>query len=348
MDYYKGRGAQLNTQNPFSKTQLTDEHIEGLDEALELGGQTQIFYENPKKVINVIESPDLYAMNSMNPYQGCEHGCIYCYARNSHQYWGFSAGMDFESKIVVKQNAAHILEKEFLKKSWKPSPIALSGNTDCYQPLERKLKITRSLLKIFVKYANPVSIITKNSLVVRDLDLLTELAQQNLLHVYISLTTLDESLRQKLEPRTASAASRLKTIRTLTEAGIPVGVMTAPLIPGLNDQEIPALLQAAAENGAVSAGYTVVRLNGSVKDLFQDWLYKNFPDRATKVWNLICELHGGQVNDSQFGRRMRGEGQVAEMISQLFKISKRKHFANREMPAYDFSHFRPGGNYSLF
>jgi DNA repair photolyase len=278
MDYHKGRGAQINIGNRFSQLQLSQEHMEGIDEAVEVSRHIQLFYEHPKKIINTIESPDLYAMRSVNPYQGCEHGCIYCYARNSHEYWGFSAGLDFETKIVVKQQAAQLLEKEFLKKSWQPVAISLSGNTDCYQPLERKLEITRSLLEVFVRYAHPVSIITKNSLVIRDLDLLRQLAQQNLVHVYISITSLDEKLRQKLEPRTATAKTRLQTVQALSKAGIPVGIMTAPIIPGLNNTEIPAIIQEAASCGAVSAGYTVVRLNGAVKDIFHDWLSKNFPE----------------------------------------------------------------------
>jgi DNA repair photolyase len=240
------------------------------------------------------------------------------------------------------------LEKEFLKKSWQPVAISLSGNTDCYQPLERKLEITRSLLKVFFRYAHPVSIITKNSLVIRDLDLLRQLAEKNLVHVYISITSLDEKLRQKLEPRTATAKTRLQTVQALSEAGIPVGIMTAPIIPGLNNTEIPAIIQQAASCGAVSAGYTVVRLNGAVKYIFHDWLSKNFPERAAKVWNQISELHGGQVNDSHWGRRMMGEGPVADSIAQLFKIATRKYMKGKSMPPYDFTRFRRGGNLSLF
>lgn len=348
MDYHKGRGAQLNTGNRFAANHISREHIEGIDEAEKTGGHTQIFYDTPKKLINTIESPDLYAMRSVNPYQGCEHGCIYCYARNSHEYWGFSAGMDFESKIIVKKNAAQLLEGEFLKKNYQPASISLSGNTDCYQPLEAKLEITRSLLKVFVKYAHPVNIITKNSLIKRDIDLLQALAKQNLIHVYISVTTLEEELRLKMEPRTATAKNRLATIRMLSEAGIPVGVMAAPLIPGLNHTELPAIIREAAAHGAISAGYTVVRLNGALKEIFYDWLQKNFPDRAAKVWHLISDMHGGQVNDSHFGRRMTGEGPLADIIKQLFTISRHKYLKDRQMPAYNYSLFRRGGNLSLF
>jgi DNA repair photolyase len=258
MNYHKGRGAQINSQNHFSENHIARIHPEGLDEDIKHNVYTEILYESPKAIVNTIESPDLYAMRSVNPYQGCEHGCIYCYARNSHEYWGYSAGIDFESKIIVKQHAARLLEKEFLKKNWQPTPISLSGNTDCFQPIERKLGITRSLLEVFVKYAHPVNIITKNSLILRDLDLLQELARLQLLHVYISVTSLNEAMRAKMEPRTATARSRLHTIRKLTEHGIPVGVMAAPVIPSINDSEIPAIIKAASDHGAVSAGYTVV------------------------------------------------------------------------------------------
>jgi DNA repair photolyase len=348
MNYYKGRGAQINTSNKFSETQTGHIHLEGIDEPIPESSKTEILYENPKKVVNTIESPDLYAMRSVNPYQGCEHGCIYCYARNSHEFWGYSAGLDFERKIIVKRQAASILEQEFLKKTWNPTPISLSGNTDCYQPVERKLAITRSLLKVFVKYAHPVSIITKNSLVLRDIDLLQELAKNNLVHVYISITSLDESIRMKMEPRTATAKNRLHTVQKLAEHNIPVGVMVAPLIPSLNHMETPAIIKATADHGAITAGYTVVRLNGAVKDIFYDWLHKNFPDRATKVWNQIAELHGGQVNDSQWGRRIVGEGVLAKSIAQLFSVSIQKYMKGGIMPPYDLTKFRRGGNLNLF
>ncbi len=348
MEYQKGRGAQVNTPNRFSQTQFTREHAEGFDEEIPSAPHTQVFLESSKRILSKVDSPDNPVNFSVNPYQGCEHGCVYCYARNSHEYWGFSAGLDFEQKIMMKPDAPRLLEKEFLKKSWKPAPVALSGNTDCYQPQERQQRITRNLLKVFVKYANPVSIITKNSLITRDLDLLRDLAGQRLVHVYLSITTLDEALRLRLEPRTATIAARLRTVRALTDAGVPVGVMVAPVIPGLNESHIPAVLQAAAEHGAVAAGYSVVRLNGAVGELFEDWLRKNFPDRANKVWNGIKALHGGQVNDSRFGVRMSGAGPTASIIAQLFKVAHQKHFAGRTMPPYDLTRFRPGGNLSLF
>lgn len=330
------------------KAKYVVDHIEGLDEPLISAPSTQVFYENPKKIVNKVTSPDLGMMYSANPYQGCEHGCIYCYARNTHEYYGFSAGLDFESKIMVKKIAPQLLEKFILHPGWQAVPISLSGNTDCYQPLERKLEITRGILKVFARYRHPVGMITKNSLILRDIDLLTDLAQENLVHVYISITTLNEELRRIMEPRTASAIKRLQTVEALAKAGVPVGVMNAPIIPGLNHHEIPTLLKAAADHGASAVGMTIVRLNGSVGKLFEDWLRKNFPDRFDKVWNQICSMHDGNVNDSQFGRRMMGEGNFAEAIHQLFRTSKKKYFSGRSMPPFDLTIFRKGGNLSLF
>jgi DNA repair photolyase len=347
-DYFKGRGSQIKSGNKFLKAQYVTDHIEGLDEPLLENPKTQIFQETPKKILNRVDSPDLGFGYSMNPYQGCEHGCVYCYARNTHEYYGFSAGLDFESKIIVKKNAARLLEQELLKPSWNAVPIMLSGNTDCYQPQEKKFKITRDMLKVLAQYRHPVSIISKNSLVLRDLDILQDLAVDNLVHVYISITTLDEELRRALEPRTVSGIKRLKTVEALAKANVPVGIMNAPIIPGLNHHEIPAILNAASEHGALNAGMTIVRLNGSISILFEDWLRKNFPDRFDKVWNQICSLHDGNVNDSQFGRRMRGEGNIADAIHQLFRTSKKKYFADKSMPVYDLTKFRKGGMMSLF
>jgi DNA repair photolyase len=347
-DYFKGRGAQIKTGNKFLKAQYVSDHIEGLDEPLLSAPATRIFHENPKKIVNKVTSPDLGMMYSMNPYQGCEHGCIYCYARNSHEYWGFNAGLDFESKIIVKESAPALLEKFLLHPDWQPVPISVSGNTDCYQPLERKFEITRNILKVFARYRHPLGMITKNSLILRDIDLLSDLAKDNLVHVYISITTLDEDLRRVMEPRTASSLKRLQTVEALAKAGVPVGIMNAPVIPGLNHHEIPEILKAAADHGALSAGMTVVRLNGSIGKIFEDWLRKNFPDRFDKVWNQISALHGGNVNDSQFGRRMTGEGNFADTIHQLFRISKKKYFSNRKMPPIDLTKFRRGGNLNLF
>ena len=349
--FVKGRGAQINSDNKFLKQSYVADHIEGIDEAAMDGSpKTEFFFENPKNIVNKIESPDLAGMYSMNPYQGCEHGCLYCYARNSHQYWGFSAGLDFEQKIVVKENAPALLKKLFDSPKWQPHPIMLAGNTDCYQPAERKFGITRKLLEVFLQYKNPVSIITKNSLILRDIDLLTELAALDLVHVNITITSLNEDLRQKLEPRTVSYKNRLKTVEELSKRNIPVNIMVAPIIPSFNDHEIPAIIEQGANHGALSAAYTVVRLNGMIKDIFEDWIKKSFPEKADKVLRQIAACHGGKLNDSRFGTRMRGEGKIAELIKNLFLMAKQKYMSGLEIKPYALHHFhRPGnGQLSMF
>ncbi|WP_420578415.1 PA0069 family radical SAM protein [Ekhidna sp.] len=349
MNYLKGKGAQINVPNKFAEHRISTEDDDGIDEEMITERpKTEIFKETPKKIISSNNSPDIGLSASINPYQGCEHGCVYCYARNSHEYWGFSAGLDFETKIIIKPEAPALLEKEFLKTSYKPKVIMLSGNTDCYQPLERKFELTRKLLTVFNKYQNPVGIITKNALVTRDIDILSELASNNLVHVVFSITSLDEKLRQKLEPRTASAVKKLKAMEELVKAGIPVGVMNAPLIPGLNHHEIPEILKASANAGSTFASYTVVRLNGQIGRVFKDWLTKNFKDRADKVWHQIQDLHGGNVNDTEFGRRIKGDGKISEIIRNLFEVSKRKYFGDKSFTPLETSHFRKGGAYRLF
>jgi len=342
-DFFKGRGAQVNTHNKFLKNKYVLDHIEGLDEPLLENSATQLFEETPKKIVSESNSPDLSHMYSINPYQGCNHACIYCYARNTHEYFGFSAGLDFERKIIVKRNAAELLEQYFNKKNYQPVCILLSGNTDCYQPIERRLKITRGLLEVFLKYKNPVSIITKNNVILRDMDIITELAKLNLIHVNVSITSLSEQLRQKLEPRTVTASGRLGVIQKLSENGVPVRVMAAPIIPGLNSNEIPDIIKASADRGALSAGFTIVRLNGSIGEIFTDWIHKAYPDRAEKVLNMIRACHNGNLNDSDFGRRMSGNGQVAQSIHQLFKMACNRFLVGREMPPHDFTLFVPKG-----
>jgi DNA repair photolyase len=348
--YMKGRGAQVNPHNKFFKQQYVQEYSEVLDEELLLKEKTEIIYTYPKTVINKVESDDLGFGYSINPYQGCEHGCIYCYARPTHEYWGYSAGLDFERKIIVKKNVIELLEKTFSNKRWKANPLMLSGNTDCYQPIERELEITRKILMTCLKYKHPVSIITKNSLIKRDLDLLVKLAEHNLVAVTISITGLDEKVRQLLEPRTATYKSRLNVVETLAKHRVPVGVNVAPIIPGINNYEIPAVLEAAGKAGATSAGMTIVRLNGPNGEIFKDWLYKTFPDRAEKVWNQISECHGGNVNDSRFGVRMRGEGKIAESISALFKLSRSRFIKpdNFEFNCDDFNYNANDIQLSLF
>ncbi|MBI2270747.1 MAG: PA0069 family radical SAM protein [Bacteroidetes bacterium] len=293
-NYFKGRGAQFNTTNRFLKQEYAQEHIEAIDEPLLSNSKTQVFYEYPKNIVNRVKSPDTYSIYSMNPYQGCEHGCIYCYARNTHEYWGYSAGLDFERKIIAKPDAAKVLTKQLMNKNWEVQPIMFSGNTDCYQPLERKLKITRSMLEVLLEFRHPVGMITKNTLILRDIDLLGELAKLRLVHVMVSITSLNEELRLAMEPRTTTAKQRLKVIEELSKAGIPAGVMTAPIIPGLNSHEMPAIIEAAADHGAVNAGYTMVRLNGSIGTIFKDWIYKSFPDAAV---GLPMNLTWGPLKD---------------------------------------------------
>jgi DNA repair photolyase len=342
-EFFKGRGAQVNTHNKFLKSKYVLQHIEGLDEPLIENTATQIFEETPKKIVSESNSPDLSNMHSINPYQGCEHGCIYCYARNSHEYYGFSAGLDFERKIIVKRNAPELLEQYFNKKNYQPVTILMSGNTDCYQPIERKLEITRRLLQVFLQYRNPVSIITKNNLILRDIDLLAELAALNLVSVNVSITSLNEQLRQKLEPRTVTASGRLNVIQKRSERGVAVRVMAAPIIPGLNSNEVPAIIKAAADRGARGAGFTIVRLNGSIAEIFTDWIHKAFPDRAEKVLNMIRACHDGSLNDSNFGRRMSGDGPVAQSIHQMYRMACNRFLQDRVMPSMDYTLFVPKG-----
>lgn len=349
-EFFKGRGAQVNTHNKFLKNKYVLAHQEALDEPMLENSTTQFYHETPKKIVSESKSPDLGHMHSINPYQGCEHGCIYCYARNSHEYFGFSAGLDFERKIIIKENAPELLEQYFNKRNYQPVPILLSGNTDCYQPAERNLEITRRLLQVFLKYKHPVSIITKNNLILRDIDIISQLSALNLVHVNVSITSLNEQLRKKLEPRTVTASGRLTVIEKLSAIGVPVRVMAAPIIPGLNSNEVADIIRAAANRGALDAGFTIVRLNGSIGDIFTDWIHKTFPDRAEKVLNMIASCHGGQINDSEFGRRMVGDGNIADSIKQLYRVACNRFLTGREMPPYNLSLFTPrsGKQTSLF
>lgn len=348
-DYFKGRGAQLNPNNKFFKNQYQTDFIEGLDEPFLENSSTEFIQEFPKKIISVSKSPDIPLMYSINPYQGCEHGCIYCYARNAHEYWGFSAGLDFERKIMYKPDAAKTLEQQFNHKNYQVHPILLSGNTDCYQPAERKFKITRSLLKVFLKYQHPLSIITKNNLILRDMDILEALNTKDLVHVNISLTTLNEDLRQKLEPRTVTGKGRLKVIEALAKRNIPVRVMVAPIIPSLNSDEIPTILKSAADAGANDASFTIVRLNGAISGIFRDWIEKAYPDRSEKVLHQIAACHQGKLNDNRWGKRISGNGKEAEAIHQLFKLSYKKYMHNLPMRNYDTSLFKiTPQQYTLF
>lgn len=343
--YLKGRGAQINPNSRFESIVREPDPLQLQEEGER--PRTQVIEVYPKTILNKVTSPDIGPAWSMNPYQGCEHGCVYCYARPTHNYWGYSAGVDFEQKVLVKKNAAALLEASLRKKKWEPMAIMLSGNTDCYQPVEAELGITREILEVLWRYRHPVGIITKNSLILRDLDILRKMAEHRLVKVSISITTLEENLRRQLEPRTASVAARLKTVKTLTENGIPVNVMMAPIIPGLTDHEIMEMAKTVSELGAGSMYYTMVRLNGDVAEIFEDWIRKNLPDRADRVLNRIRDCHSGNLSDSRFGVRMRGEGQIAEMVSQQMKLARKLYFAGKKLPDYNLELFHQTKNPQL-
>lgn len=347
----QGRGAQIHTDNRFSKTTYIKAHWEAIDEEdLSLLDKTEYMEVFPKTIINEVNSTDLPLEYSMNPYQGCEHGCLYCYARDTHNYWGYNSGAEFEQKILVKKNAAKLLEQTFQKPNWKVKPIMLSGNTDCYQPAERQYGITRKLLEVCLKYKHPVGIITKNSLIERDLDILKELNKLNLVHVTLSITSLNEDLRQVLEPRTVTSKRKLRTIELLSQAGIPVNVMMAPVIPGLNSHEVFDIAEAASKAGAKNMHYAIVRLNGSIGTVFIDWIRKVFPDRADKVIHGIEDCHGGKISDSRPKIRMKGEGRTAEMIKQMVDLARQKHFSGNEYQSLNTEIFvrNKKGQLSLF
>jgi DNA repair photolyase len=335
------RGAGTNPPNRFLHTRRAyDPDIADLDPADEPATRTQFLPDLAQSILSRNDSPDVGFTWSANPYRGCEHGCAYCYARPTHEYLGYNAGIDFESRILVKHRAAELLRAELAKPSWKPDVIALSGVTDCYQPVERKLHITRDCLAVLAEFRNPVTIVTKNALVARDVDILADLARHRAAAVCISLTTLDPELRTVLEPRASPPAARLLAIRRLADAGIPVGVLCAPLIPAINDHEVPRLLEAAANAGATFASYTVLRLPLAVEPIFLDWLQRHFPDRRDKVLRQLRDFRDGALNRSEFGERMRGTGAAADRLSQLFKVSARRHRLDHAWPEPSTDAFR--------
>lgn len=341
--HIKGRGAQKQVHNRFFELshELRDDFLNYCEAEGEAADSNTTKYIDvfPKTFVNKVNSPDVGMGFSANPYQGCEHGCVYCYARNSHEYWGYGAGLDFERTILVKKNAPQLLENKITGKSWEPNPIVFSGNTDCYQPIERKLQITRSCLEVMLKWKHPTGIITKNALLLRDLDILKEMAKLNIISVNISITSLSEETRRLLEPRTASIKQRLKAVKVLSENGIPVRVMMAPIIPSLNSHEILPLVKKVSELGAKDVSYTIVRLNGQIATIFEDWARKTIPHRADRILNQIAECHGGTLNDSQWGRRMRGEGTIAQQVKNTMLIAKNKYLKNVEMPPLDTKHY---------
>jgi DNA repair photolyase len=339
-----GRAAGVNPPNRFERVHVEDdfEQLDAAEESLEPTRlPTEFLPDRSLSVISENNSPDVGFRYSLNPYRGCEHGCAYCYARPSHELLGMNAGLDFESRILVKFDAPARLRGELLHPRWKGDFIAISGVTDCYQPAERRFRLTRGCLEVLLEARQALGIVTKNALVARDLDLLVPLAAENLVHVHVSLTTLDAQLARTLEPRTATPQARLRAIRELSAAGVPTGVMTSPIIPGLNDQELPALLEAAKEAGASSASFILLRLPLAVRPIFEDWVACNLPDKASRVLGLIRETRGGQMNDSRFGSRMRGQGPYAEGIQKTFQVFRKKHDLDRPLPPLDTSRFRP-------
>lgn len=319
---FHGRGASGNPANRFEP--LHYEYDPDGSAAAEPGPATQFFVDSTRSVIATNDSPDVGFQASVNPYRGCEHGCIYCYARPYHEYLGLSAGLDFESKILVKKDAAALLRKELLSRSWQPKVLGFSGVTDCYQPIERRLQLTRQCLGVTAEFRNPVTVITKNHLVARDADHLGELAQHQAAVVFLSITTLDPTLARQLEPRASAPAGRLAAVEALSAAGVPVGVMVAPVIPGLTDHEVPAILAAAKKAGAQFAGHVMLRLPHGVADLFERWLDQHFPAKKAKVLRRIRAVRGGQLNDARFGIRMRGEGAIADVVHKMFDLARRQ------------------------
>jgi DNA repair photolyase len=343
----KGRGHTANPTGRFESHQVvTDEYVQPRpreildgDEEIEPSPRTQFFDDHARTIIASNDSPDLPFTFSLNPYRGCEHGCIYCYARPTHEYLGLSAGLDFETKIFVKKNAPELLRQELLAKKWKPETITISGVTDCYQPAEKRFQLTRKCLEVLNEFRNPYAIISKNHLVTRDLDLFQEMAQFNGVFVMISITSLQDDLISVLEPRTSRPLMR-RAIETLAKAGIPVGVNVAPIIPGLTDHELPSILKAAADAGAITAGYTIVRLPYGLKDLFTEWAQTHFPDRKDKIIHRIEEMRDGKLYRADFGSRMKGEGVFAEQMQNIFNVYTKKYGLNEKRVNLSAAHFR--------
>ncbi len=340
-DPIRGRGAAGNPGNRFEVLQ----YEKGPDDCLEdsPAPATQFLRDASRSLITFNDSPDVGFDASINPYRGCEHGCVYCYARPTHEYLGFSAGLDFETRILVKEDAAELLRRELSSPRWQPRVLGLSGVTDPYQPIERRLELTRRCLQVLAEFRNPVTVITKNRLVTRDVDALGELARHQSAAVFLSVTTLDGELARKLEPRASQPAGRLAAVAELAAAHIPVGVLVAPVIPGLTDHEVPAIIDAARQAGAEFAGYVVLRLPFAVKDLFEKWLEQHFPEKKDKVLGRIRELRGGKLNDARFGSRMRGEGVLAGAIKDLFHLACRKAGMRGRGPALSTAAFRRPG-----
>jgi DNA repair photolyase len=334
----RGRGSVSNPKNRFEAIHSVPE-LPNDNDAISLP-QTQFFLDSSKSLIAYNDSPDVGFNASINPYRGCEHGCVYCYARPTHEYLGFSSGLDFETKIMVKEDAPELLRNELSDRKWQAQIVALSGNTDCYQPVEKKKQLTRRCLEVFLDFRNPVVIITKNHLVTRDIDILSQLAKYQCVGVTISVTTLDPKLASLLEPRASTPGRRLAAIRALADAGVPVGYLQAPMIPGLTDSEAPAIAQAAAEAGAEFCGYVALRLPFAVKLLFEEWLEQHYPEKKEKILNRIRSIRSGKLNDPNFKSRMRGDGVFAEQMSQLFQLAQKQAGIHDRWPKFSTEHFR--------
>jgi len=340
-----GRGAQVQPANRFLSVHQEDdwEHVAEDQEYLATFDRPPTVYllDRSQSIVSENDSPDISFRYSVNPYRGCAHGCSYCYARPTHEYLGLSAGLDFETKVMVKHHAPELLRDWLARPKYEPQPIAFSGVTDCYQPAEHKFQLTRGCLQVAAECYQPVGIVTKNALVTRDLDLLTAMAQSHTVRVAISITTLNQELARTMEPRTSTPAARLRAIERLSAAGVSTFVMNAPIIPGLNDSEIPAILAAARDAGAQGAAYVLLRLPYAVRDVFFDWLDRHVPDQAEKVRSRIRDTRQGKTNDARFGQRMRGTGFLAEQIAQTFRVFARQYSLDQKLESLDASKFRP-------
>lgn len=339
----KGRGSAIAPANRFERTHVEDdfEHLALDDEPRdERSLRTEYLSDESQSIVAENDSADIPFRYSVNAYRGCSHGCSYCYARPTHEYLGLNAGIDFESKVFVKHRAPELFRDWLARDAWSPETIVFSGVTDCYQPAEREFRLTRACLEVACEARQPIAIVTKNALVLRDLDVLTEMASRQTVAVALSITTLDAELARVMEPRTSSPQARLRAVRELTAAGVPASVLVAPVIPGLNDSEIPAILQAAAEAGAVSASFVLLRLPLTVRPVFLEWLRRTQPNRASRVETMIRATRDGALNDSQFGRRMRGQGPYAEQIAATFRVFAAKYALDRHSPPLDASQFR--------
>jgi len=339
----RGRGVAARPAGRFARQETLLEAAD--DDIPSPAPETEVFAEQIRSVISRNQSPDIPFAQSVNPYRGCEHGCIYCYARPSHAYLDLSPGLDFEQKIFTKPEAALVLRRELSSPRYQCRPITLGSNTDAWQPVERDLRITRQVLEVLAEFRHPVNIITKSALVERDLDLLGDLAKDRLVDVLVSVTTFDDELKRRMEPRTPGGRRRIETIRRLSSAGIPCGVLAAPMIPGLNDHELENILGAAADAGAHYAGYVLLRLPHELEPIFQQWLQDQYPLKAARVLSLIRQVRGGGLNDSRFGQRMRGTGPIAALLAQRFAAASRRHGFNRASEAeLDTTRFRvPAG-----